>query len=418
VVRCGTLIDGTGADPAGDALLVIREGRIVEVRRAGAGDTPRGARVVDAGGLTVLPGLIDAHVHLMSRPQSIEQRLLTPYSLNVAQALAHAGETLAAGVTTVRDAGGAPRGVKLAIERGLFPGPRVRVSVTGLSQTGGHGDQTMPAGVDLRLGTPDHPLPEHPWGVVDGVDAVRRATRQVLRAGADQVKLMTSGGVMSAGSEPGATGFTLEEIGAAVYEARAAGKKTMAHAQATQGIRNAVEGGVDSIEHGIFLDEEVADLMVRRGTYLVPTLVAPVWVIRRAEREPGSVPPYALRKAREVKARHLESFRLALEKGVAIAMGTDSGVGPHGQNAEELALMVGAGMTPMAAIVASTRSAAACLDLAGEVGTLEPGQRADLIAVDGDPLADIAVLQDRRRLRVILKDGREIRRADEDLAPD
>src|SRR5262249_30939143 len=250
-----------------------------------------------------------------------------------------------------------PRGVKLAIEQGLFLGPRVRVSVAALSQTGGHGDQTMPGGVDLRLGTPDHPLPEHPWPVADGIDEVRRATRAVLRAGADQVKLMTSGGVMSAGSEPGATGFSPEEIAAIVYEARAAGKTTMAHAQATQGIRNAVEGGVDSIEHGIYLDEEVVALMKARGTYLVPTLVAPVWVIRRAEQDPAAVPPYALRKAREVKEAHFANFRMAVAEGVRVAMGTDSGVGPHGSNAEELRLMVEAGMSPMAAIVAATGTA-------------------------------------------------------------
>jgi imidazolonepropionase-like amidohydrolase len=405
VVRCGMLIDGTGADPVRGALLVIEDGTIVEVRHEGARGGPRGAQVLDAGGLTVLPGLIDSHVHLMSAPQSLQQRLLTPYSLNVAQALVHARETLAAGMTTVRDAGGAPRGVKLAIEQGLFPGPRVRVSVAALSQTGGHGDQTMPGGVDLRLGTPDHPLPEHPWPVADGIDEVRRATRAVLRAGADQVKLMTSGGVMSAGSEPGATGFSPEEIAAIVYEARAAGKTTMAHAQATQGIRNAVEGGVDSIEHGIYLDEEVVALMKARGTYLVPTLVAPVWVIRRAEQDPAAVPPYALRKAREVKEAHFANFRMAVAEGVRVAMGTDSGVGPHGSNAEELQLMVEAGMSPMAAIVAATGTAAECLTLGAVTGTLQPGRRADLLALDGDPLQDVALLQDRERLRLIMKDG-------------
>src|SRR5262249_27640616 len=222
------------------------------------------------------------------------------------------------------------------------------------------GERTMPGGVDLRLGTPDHALPEHPWPVGDGIDEVRRATRAVLRAGADQVKLMTSGGVMSAGSEPTATGFSPEEIAAIVYEARAAGKTVMAHAQATQGIKNAVLGGIHSIEHGIYLDEEVVEEMKRRGTYLVPTLVAPLWVIRRAEREPGSVPPYAVRKAREVVADHQASFRLALERGVRIAMGTDTGVGPHGSNAEELEQMVELGMTPMQAIVATTRTAAEC----------------------------------------------------------
>jgi imidazolonepropionase-like amidohydrolase len=241
--------------------------------------------------------------------------------------------------------------------------------------------------------------------VVDGVEDVRRASREVLRAGADQIKVHTSGGVMSPNDEPGATGFSPDEIATIVYEARAAGKTVMAHAQATQGIKNAVLGGIHSIEHGIYLDEEVIDEMKRRGTWLVPTLVAPLWVIRRAEKDPSSVPPYALRKAREVMADHQASFRMAVEKGVRVAMGTDTGVGPHGSNAEELERMVEAGMTPMQAIVATTRSAAECARIAHLTGTLEVGKRADVLGVDGDPLSDIAVLQNKEKLSLIVRNG-------------
>jgi imidazolonepropionase-like amidohydrolase len=180
----------------------------------------------------------------------------------------------------------------------------------------------------------------------------------------------------------------------------------MAHAQATQGIKNAVLGGIQSIEHGIYLDEEVVDEMKRRGTWLVPTLVAPLWVIRRAEQDPTSIPPYALRKAREVLADHQASFRLAVERGVRIAMGTDTGVGPHGTNAEELERMVEGGMTPMQAIVATTRSAAECARIAHLTGTLEVGKRADILGVDGDPLSDIGVLQNKVQLAVIIRDGK------------
>src|SRR5712692_3028306 len=397
-IRCGTLIDGTGSDPVRGATLVIENSTIVSVDRSGS--VPRDAEVVDAGHLTVMPGMIDCHVHLGSSTWGLQERLLMPYSLTIAHALNHARVTLEAGFTSVRDAAGTPRGVKMAIDEGLFPGPRMRIAVAALSQTGGHGDSVMPNGANVR---PTNS--EIPYTVVDGVDEARRATRQTLRAGADQIKVHTSGGVMSPNDEPGATGFSPDEIAAIVYEARAAGKTVMAHAQATQGIMNAVVGGIHSIEHGIYLDEEVIEEMKRRGTWFVPTLVAPLWVIRRAEKDPSSVPPYALRKAREVMVDHQASFRLAVERGVRVAMGTDTGVGPHGTNAEELQRMVEGGMTPMQAIVATTKTAAECMRIAHLTGTLEVGKRADLLGVDGDPLADISVLQDRSRLALIMRDG-------------
>src|SRR5262245_49703976 len=352
-IRCGRLIDGTGADPVTNATIVVEDQTIVAINRGG--EVPRDASVIDASGCTLLPGLIDCHVHLSSSAQGVQQRLLTPYSLTVAQALDNARLTLDSGFTTVRDAGGTPRGVKMAIEQGMFPGPRLRIAVGALSQTGGHGDSVMPNGANIRVGDPEHPVT-----VVDGVEAVRKATRELLRAGADQIKVHTSGGVMSVNDEPGATGFSSEEIAVIVYEARAAGKYVMAHAQATQGIKNAVLGGIASIEHGIYLTEEIVEEMKKRHTYLVATLVAPLWVMRRAERDPASVPPYALRKAEEVKEAHFNSFKMAAQMGAPIAMGTDTGVGPHGTNAEELALMVEAGLTPMQAIVATTKTAAEC----------------------------------------------------------
>lgn len=400
-VRCGTFIDGHGGDPIRGVTLVFEGHTITAIDPSGA--VPRDVEtVIDAQHLTVMPGLIDSHVHLSSSTWGVQERLLTPYSLTVAHALNHARITLESGFTTVRDASGTPRGVKMAIEEGLFPGPRVRIAVSALSQTGGHGDSTMPNGAAIR---PTNS--EMPHTVVDGIDAVRRAARELIRAGADQIKVHTSGGVMSPNDEPGATGFSPDEIAAIVYEAAAAGKTVMAHAQATQGIKNAVLGGIQSIEHGIYLDEEVIDEMKRRGTFLVPTLVAPLWVVRRAESDPTSVPPYALRKAREVIADHVASYRLAVERGVRVAMGTDTGVGPHGTNAEELERMIDGGvMTPMQAIVASTRTAAECCRVGHLTGTLEVGKRADIVGVDGDPLVDIRVLQDRARLPLIIANGR------------
>src|SRR5215813_5378527 len=252
-IRCGTLIDGTGTDPLRRATLLFEGDSIVGIDRSG--EVPRDAEVIDAEHLTVMPGMIDCHVHFASQSSwGIQERLLTPYSLLIGHALNNARITLEAGFTSVRDAAGTPRGVKLAIDQGLFPGPRMRIAVSALSQTGGHGDSTMPNGANIR------PSIEMPMTVVDGVEGVRRATREVLRAGAD-------------------------EIAALVYEARAVDKTVMAHAQATQGIKNAVLGGIHSIEHGIYLDDETIEAMKQRGTYLVATLVAPLWVIRRAEKD-------------------------------------------------------------------------------------------------------------------------------------
>lgn len=396
VIRATTLIDGTGADPARGRFIVIDDGVITQI----SSDAPKGAEVIDVGDLTILPGLIDCHVHLAVAQDTIQERLLTPLSFNTATALVAARTTLEAGFTTVRDAGFTTRGIKMAVERGLFPGPRMRIAVTPLSQTGGHGDSMTPSGVNIWPGDP-----ERPNGVVDGIEGVRRATREVLRAGADQIKIMTSGGVLSPNDEPSATGFSPEEIAAVVYEAHASGKTVMSHAQATQGIKNAVAAGIESIEHGIYLDEEACAAMKKRGTYLVATLIAPLWVLRRAEKDPSSIPPYALRKAKEVIDVHRQAFRMAVESGVKIAMGTDSGVGPHGTNAEEIAIMVENGMTPMQAIVATTKTAAECARVDQLVGTLVPGKRADIIGVRGDPLANIGLFKDRAAVTFVMKDG-------------
>jgi imidazolonepropionase-like amidohydrolase len=399
VVHCGTLIDGTGADPIRNATIIIDDGAITAVNSAG--EAPRGAEVIDASGLTVMPGMIDCHVHLMNRPpKSLEQRLSTPFSLQVAEALANARTTLEHGFTTVRDAGGTPRGVKLAIEQGLFPGPRLRIAVSAISQTGGHGDSTMPNGANIRLSNT-----EVPFNLVDGPEVARKTTREILRAGADQIKIMTSGGVLSPNDEPGASGMTPEEIAAVVYEAHAAHKTVMSHAQAAQGILNAVVAGVESIEHGIYLNDQIIDEMIKRGTYLVATLIAPVSVLKLAESNPGSMPTYGVRKSKEVIVDHQASFKYAVERGVKIAFGTDTGVGVHGTNAGELQLMVDGGMKPRDVLVAVTKTAAECARVGHLVGTIEVGKRADIVAVSGDPLANVSILENRDAFRLIMKDG-------------
>jgi imidazolonepropionase-like amidohydrolase len=398
-----TLIDGTGADPLPKATALIEGERITAV---GANvSIPQDADVINAGGRTLMPGMIDCHVHLWGRVTHLQERLLTPPTLNAFYAMRNAQRTLDAGITTVRDASGSPQGFKMAIERGLIPGPRMRISVRALSQTGGHGDGTMPSGVNPGSATGSETSPEWPHTVVDGPEEVRLAVRKLLRAGADFIKLCSTGGVLSPTDEPGHTQFTPDEIAVMVYEAASHGKTCMAHAQGTQGILNAVLAGVESIEHGIYVDDRCMDEMKARGTFLVPTLVAPVWVLRHAERMPGSILPQSVRKTKEVMEDHKRNIGEAIRAGVKVAMGTDSGVGHHGSNAEELQLMCEAGMTPMQAIVATTKTASECIHMQADVGTLEPGKFADLLVVDGDPLDDIRVLQDKARLALIMQGG-------------
>lgn len=395
------LIDGTGADPVADAVLIIEAGRVVAAGPRSRLTVPAAARVVEGDDLTVLPGLMDMHVHIGCVPgMDFTRMLMTRRSMTLLHAVPNAAATLRAGVTTVRDAGLTPASVRDAIDRGMFTGPRMEVAVSILSQTGGHGDDSMPCGCRLPF---DCGI-DVPHGVVDGADQVRRKVREVMQAGADWVKLCTSGGVLSPGDLPEHAQMTLEEIATAVAEAARYGKRVMSHAMSAEGIRNAVAAGVVSVEHGCLLDEEGMDLMLARGAYLVPTLVAPEDVIAGAA-DGGSIPEEMVAKARRVMERHRAAFREAVGRGVRIAMGTDAAVGPHGGNLRELARMVEFGMTPMQALVAATRTAAELLRREDEVGTLRTGLVGDAVVVEGDPLADISILADPARIRLVVKGG-------------
>jgi imidazolonepropionase-like amidohydrolase len=339
----------------------------------------------------------------MRAGMDFSRMLMTPRSLTLLWAVPNSRATLDAGFTTVRDAGGTPIGVRLASEMGFFPAPRMRLSVQILSQTGGHGDPYMPCGAHLHIESGvDIPDP-----VVDGVDGMRRKVREVLRAGADNIKLCTSGGVLSPGDLPDTPQLTVEEIAVAVYEAGVHGKHVLAHAISTQGIKNAVRAGVRSIEHGCLLDEEAIALIKERGAYLVPTLKAPRDVVAGAAA--NRIPEEMLAKALRVADAHARSFRAAVEAGVQVALGTDAGVGDHGTNGGEFALMVEHGMTPMQAILAGTAVPSRLLGLADTLGTLEQGKLADLVAVRGDPLADIGILADLERIRLVVKGGDVVR---------
>ncbi len=410
----GTIIDGCGGDPLAGTLLIEKE-HIIAIGKNDQVAIPRDAIVIDAMGGSILPGLIDCHVHFMLEYPDIMRELATPPSLRLLQAIPRMRATLEAGVTTVRDAGGTPAGLKIAVERDIIIGPRMQVAVSLISQTGGHGDGFFPCCIDIGLfGIRFYDVPD---GVADGIEEIRKTTREILRAGADWIKLATTGGVLSVSDAPTSSQLTIDEIATAVYEASVQEKRCMAHAQGSQGIKNALLGGVASIEHGVYLNEELIDLMLRNDVYLVPTLVAPLAVAEFAREHPDILPPMMANKANQVIDAHRQSFRDAVEAGVNIAMGTDSGVGKHGENGRELLLMVENGMTPMQAIVASTHNAARLLHLDKHIGTLEVGKLADVIVVKGDILGDIRQIVDQTNIQLVLKGGRAAKNTLEESVP-
>jgi len=399
VLTGATLIDGTGAIPVSDAALVIDGERIIAAGPRTGLTWPPDADVVDVSGRTVIPGLIDAHDHMASHGYALATRwgLDEPAStahLRTARVLA---ETLAMGYTTVRDAGGLDAGFKVAIEHGLIAGPRLVLGIQIISPTGGIGDRVSPSGHECCAAYD----PLLPRSVGNGPDEVRDVVRTIVRAGADVIKTATTGGASSrAGHGPRDAAFSLEEMQALVAESHALGRRVMCHALGGPGLRTALAAGVDSIEHGCYLDEEpeLMAKMAAQGTFFVPTLT--VYVYHRE-----SVAPHVRARAIDLHPHHLASIRRALELGVPIAAGTDAGGHGHPKNALELGYLVEAGLTPMQALRAATQWAARCLDLERELGTLEKGRLADVVVVNGNPLDDVRVLLDPGRIDLVLKGG-------------
>jgi len=399
VLTGATLIDGTGAIPVSDAALVIDGERIIAAGPRTGLTWPPDADVVDVSGRTVIPGLIDAHDHMASHGYALATRwgLDEPAStahLRTARVLA---ETLAMGYTTVRDAGGLDAGFKVAIEHGLIAGPRLVLGIQIISPTGGIGDRVSPSGHECCAAYD----PLLPRSVGNGPDEVRDVVRTIVRAGADVIKTATTGGASSrAGHGPRDAAFSLEEMQALVAESHALGRRVMCHALGGPGLRTALAAGVDSIEHGCYLDEEpeLMAKMAAQGTFFVPTLT--VYVYHRE-----SVAPHVRARAIDLHPHHLASIRRALELGVPIAAGTDAGGHGHPKNALELRYLVEAGLTPMQALRAATQWAARCLGLERELGTLEKGRLADVVVVNGNPLDDVRVLLDPGRIDLVLKGG-------------
>ncbi len=400
VLRAARLIDGTGKPAISPAVVVVTDEKIAAVGKPDDVTIPAGAKTIDLGDVTLLPGFIDCHTHIVGRqlgdPAGDDAWMHDPDSFGAILGVVNAQKTLMAGFTTIRNVGSPnfdDMALRKAVQEGRIPGPRMRNAGHGISITGGHGDANgyKPGLVDGTIKT----------GIADGPEQCRAAVRYQVKNGADVIKAIETGGVLSEGDAVGATQFTFEEIKAIVDEAAKLERKVAAHAHGAEGIKIASEAGVASIEHGSFLDEEGASLMAKKGTYLVPTLMAGERVEKAASE--GVLKGDRAEKARAAAKGMRTSLKRAAEHKVPIALGTDAGVIAHGTNAREFVLMVEwGGLSPMEAILAGTRNAAKLLDWDQKIGTLEPKKLADIVAVSGDPLADIHATE---KVVFVMKNG-------------
>jgi imidazolonepropionase-like amidohydrolase len=399
IIHAGRLIDGRSPEPRREVSITIDGGRITGVT-AGYVDPKEGDRLIRLTEGTVLPGLMDMHTHLQAQhsKDSYTERFFMEQADYALRSTVYARTTLMAGFTTVRDLG--DNGVnsvalRKAIEQGWVPGPRIFTSGKSLATTGGHADPTNSLRGDYRR----DPGPFE--GVINGPDDARKAVRQRYKDGADLIKLTATGGVLSLAANGQNPQFTEEELKAVVETAHDYGMTVAVHAHGAEGIRRAILAGVDSIEHGTFMTDELIALMKKHGTYWVPTNMAGEWVAKKSA-EPGYFPEVVRPKAAAIGPLMKETFARGQAAGVKIAFGTDSGVSPHGENAHEFELMVEGGMSPMKAIQSATLEAARLLKAEDRLGTIEPQKLADIIAVNGDPLAEIGTL---RSVVFVMKDG-------------
>ncbi len=392
IIRAGKLLDVRTGKTLTNQTIVIEDGKIVSVG-ADSGGADTGAKVIDLSGKTVLPGLIDAHTHITFDPKFGYDRLAISIPREALIGARNARITLLAGFTTIRNVGAdgfADIALRDAINAGDVPGPRIDASGPALSITGGHCDDNL--------------LP-YEWhateiGVADGVENVQHKVREIIKYGADVIKVCATGGVLSLGDNPQASQYTQEELKAIIADAHRLGRKVAAHAHGAQGILWASQAGVDSIEHGSYIDDAGIAAMKEHGTYLVPTLYLSDWFLENAPKT--GVPPSMLAKGREVMPAARKNIAHAFASGVKVGFGTDAAVYPHGLNAHEFAVMVKLGLTPLQAIQAATVNDADLLGWSDKVGVIEPGHYADIIAVGGDPLQDVTTLE---QVKFVMKGG-------------
>jgi len=391
----GSIFDGVdGRIHAGD--LAMESGRIVAIGTGLDGDS-----LVDCSGTTLLPGLIDCHVHVTIPGLELAMLIDQPLSYRLLMAARIMEQTLLAGITTARDAGGADVGLKMAQRDGIARGPRLQVSIGMISQIGGHADEWHLGGATVAALFLKHV--NAPASVVNGPDDMRRVARELIRAGADTLKVATSGGVLSPTSQPHQSHLDEDELERLSREAMRADVPVMAHAHSNAGIKSAIKAGFRSIEHGSHLDDQAIEMMLSAGIWLVPTLSASHHM--RSQLAAGHPMPARTKTAvEEVAAAHFDSARRAIAAGVRIAMGSDAGVSPHGANLTELSLLVQCGMSPSAALLSATSSASRLLRIETEAGTLEPGKTADITVVEGNAL-DLPIQPD--RIRAVYQDGRK-----------
>ena len=397
VIKAGRLVDVRSGRVLTDQVILIEGDRIKQVGSTQSVQIPAGARVIDLSNGTVLPGLIDCHTHLTGEPgHNGYVALGISIPRQALYGAKNAKLTLEAGFTTVRNvgaAGYADVALRDAINAGDVPGPRIDASGPAIGVTGGHCDESLLA--------PE--FNHRADGVADGVPALMSKTREIAKYGADCIKICASGGVLSKGDSPEALQFSDEEIRAVVAEAHRLGRKVAAHAHGAAGIKQAVLAGVDSIEHGSYIDEEAIRLMKEKGTYLVPTLYLGDWFMENYQRL--GVPEFMIEKAKVVMPAARRNIAKAFKSGVKVAFGTDSAVYPHGMNGKEFAVMVKLGLTPMQSIQAATLNAADLIGWSDRIGSIEANHFADIIAVNGDPTVDVAVLE---RLTFVMKGGQVV----------